>query len=70
VREGQFRPIIASDVAIGVANRHFLLLVPARLSQTIARKSLPTEPLEEYYDPPAVAAPVLADFAFIRAGIQ
>ena len=37
----------------------FLLLVPAGFSQTIARKPLPTEPLEKYDNPPAVAAPIL-----------
>jgi FG-GAP-like repeat len=35
-----------------------LLLVPAGFSQTIARKPLPTEPLEKYDNQPAVAAPV------------
>ena len=37
-----------------------LLLAPAVFSQTVARKPLPTEPLEKYDNPPAVAAPVLA----------
>jgi hypothetical protein len=36
-----------------------LLLAPAVFSQTVARKPLPTEPLEKYDNPPAVAAPVL-----------
>ena len=35
-----------------------LLLAPAVFSQTIARKPLPTEPLEKYDNQPAVAAPV------------
>ena len=37
-----------------------LLLAPAVFSQTVARKPLPTEPLEKYDNPPAVAALVLA----------
>jgi hypothetical protein len=37
-----------------------LLLAPAALSQTVARKPLPTEPLEKYDNPPAVAARALA----------
>src|SRR6476646_8741396 len=36
-----------------------LLLAPAVFSQTVARKPLPTEPLEKYDNPPAVAAPAL-----------
>jgi hypothetical protein len=36
-----------------------LLLVPAGFSQTDARKPLPTERLEKYDNPPAVAAPLL-----------
>ena len=36
-----------------------LLLAPAVFSQTVARKPLPTEPLEKYDNLPAVAAPVL-----------
>ncbi len=36
-----------------------LLLAPAVFSQTVARKPLPTEPLEKYDNPPAVAAQVL-----------
>jgi len=36
-----------------------LLLAPAAFSQTVARKPLPTEPLEKYDNPPAIAAPVL-----------
>jgi hypothetical protein len=37
-----------------------LLLAPAVFSQTVARKPLPTEPLEKYDNPPAAAAPVFA----------
>src|SRR5512133_786506 len=37
-----------------------LLLALAVFSQTVARKPLPTEPLEKYDNQPAVAAPVLA----------
>ena len=37
-----------------------LLLAPAVFSQTVARKPLPTEPLEKYDNPPAVAAPAPA----------
>jgi hypothetical protein len=37
-----------------------LLLAPAVFSQSVARKPLPTEPLEKYDNPPAVAALVLA----------
>jgi hypothetical protein len=37
-----------------------LLLAPAAFSQTLPRKPLPTEPLEKYDNPPAVAAPALA----------
>jgi hypothetical protein len=36
-----------------------LLLIPAGFSQTASRKPLPTEPLEKYDDPPAIAAPIL-----------
>ena len=36
-----------------------LLLVPAGFSETVARKPLPTEPLEKYDNSPAVAAPIL-----------
>jgi hypothetical protein len=36
-----------------------LLLAPAVFSQTVARKPLPTEPLEKYDNQPALAAPVL-----------
>jgi hypothetical protein len=37
-----------------------LLLAPAAFSQTVARKPLPTEPLEKYDNPPAVPARILA----------
>jgi FG-GAP-like repeat len=36
-----------------------LLLAPTVFSQTVARKPLPTEPLEKYDNQPAAAAPVL-----------
>ena len=36
-----------------------LLLAPAGFSQTVARKPLPTEPLEKYDNSPALAAPLL-----------
>src|SRR5215470_15802190 len=36
-----------------------LLLVPAGFSQTVARKPLPTEPLEKYDNPPAAPARAL-----------
>ena len=36
-----------------------LLLAPAAFSQTVARKPLPTEPLEKYDNQPALAAPIL-----------
>jgi FG-GAP-like repeat len=36
-----------------------LLLAPAVFSQTVSRKPLPSEPLEKYDNPPAVAAPIL-----------
>src|SRR6266496_6376453 len=36
-----------------------LLLAPAVVRQTVARKPRPTEPLEKYDNPPAVAAQVL-----------
>src|SRR6266511_3970700 len=44
---------------LGLLTAISLLLVPAGFSQTVARKPLPTEPLEKYDNPPAVAAPVL-----------
>ena len=45
---------------LGLVTAISLLLVPAAPSQTVARKPLPTEPLEKYDNPPAVAAQVLA----------
>jgi len=45
---------------LGLLTAISLLLAPAVFSQTVARKPLPTEPLEKYDNPPAVAAPVLA----------
>ncbi|MGE5213547.1 MAG: sialidase family protein [Nitrospirota bacterium] len=36
-----------------------LLLAQAAFSQTVARKPLPTGPLEKYDNPPAIAAPIL-----------
>ena len=45
---------------LGLLTAISLLLAPAAFSQTVARKPLPTEPLEKYDNPPAVAAPVLA----------
>jgi elongation factor P hydroxylase len=44
---------------LGLLTAISLLLVPAGFGQTVARKSLPTEPLEKYDNPPAIAAPVL-----------
>src|SRR6266403_3022383 len=44
---------------LGLLTAISLLLAPAVFSQTVARKPLPTEPLEKYDNPPAVAAPVL-----------
>ena len=44
---------------LGLSTAVSLLLVPAGFSQTVARKPLPTEPLEKYDNPPAVAAPLL-----------
>jgi FG-GAP-like repeat len=38
----------------------FLLLITAASSQTAPRKPLPTEPLEKYDNPPALAAPAVA----------
>ena len=60
MHEGQFRRIIAWDVATGVVYRRFSAAHSVGFSQTVARKPLPTEPLEKYDNPPAVAAPVLA----------
>jgi hypothetical protein len=45
---------------LGLLTAVSLLFVPAGFSQTVARKPLPTEPLEKYDNPPAVAAPSLA----------
>ena len=45
---------------LGLLTAISLLLAPAVFSQTVARKPLPTEPLEKYDNPPAVAAPVLS----------
>src|ERR671919_1427151 len=36
-----------------------LLIITAASSQTASRKPLPTEPLEKYENPPALAAPIL-----------
>ncbi len=44
---------------LGLLTAISLLLAPAVFSQTVARKPLPTEPLEKYDNPPSVAAPVL-----------
>ena len=44
---------------LGLSTAVSLLLIPAAFSQTVARKPLPTEPLEKYDNPPAVAAPLL-----------
>ncbi len=44
---------------LGLLTGISLLLASAAFSQTVARKPLPTEPLEKYDNPPAVAAPVL-----------
>src|SRR5215475_194962 len=45
---------------LGLLTAISLLLAPAAFSQTVARKPLPTEPLEKYDNPPAVAARILA----------
>src|SRR6266481_2538278 len=45
---------------LGLLTAISLLLASAAFSQTVARKPLPTEPLEKYHNPPAVAAPALA----------
>ena len=44
---------------LGLSTAVSLLLIPAGFSQTVARKPLPTAPLEKYDNPPAVAAPLL-----------
>jgi hypothetical protein len=41
---------------LGLLTAICLLLAPAAFSQTVPRKPLPTEPLEKYDNPPAVAA--------------
>ncbi len=45
---------------LGLLTAISLLLAPAAFGQTVARKPLPTEPLEKYDNSPAVAAPILA----------
>ena len=45
---------------LGLLTGISLLLAPAAFSQTVARKPLPTGPLEKYDNPPALAARVLA----------
>ena len=45
---------------LGLLTAVCLLLAPAAFSQTVARKPLPTEPLEKYDNPPAVAAEILS----------
>ncbi len=44
---------------LGLSTIVCLLLVSAAFSQSVARKPLPTEPLEKYDNSPAVAAPIL-----------
>jgi hypothetical protein len=44
---------------LGLSTGVCLLLVSAAFSQRVARKPLPTEPLEKYDNSPAVAAPIL-----------
>src|SRR6476646_8842736 len=44
---------------LGLATAVSLLLVSAAFSQRVARKPLPTEPLEKYDNSPAVASPIL-----------
>ena len=44
---------------LGLSTAVSLLLVSAAFSQRVARKPLPTEPLEKYDNSPAVAAPIL-----------
>src|SRR6476620_3639805 len=41
---------------LGLSTAVSLLIVSAAFSQSVARKPLPTEPLERYDNPPAVAA--------------
>jgi hypothetical protein len=45
---------------LGLSTAVSLLLVSAAFSQRVARKPLPTEPLEKYDNSPAVAAPILS----------
>ena len=45
---------------LGLLTAISLLLVSAGFSETVDRKSLPTEPLEKYDNPPAVTARILA----------
>src|SRR5262245_9689399 len=45
---------------LGLLTGICLLLAPAAFSQTVARKPLPTGPLEKYDNPPAVTARILA----------
>jgi hypothetical protein len=45
---------------LGLSTTVCLLLVSAAFSQRVARKPLPTEPLEKYDNSPAVAVPMLA----------
>ena len=45
---------------LGLFTALSLLLAPADFSQTVARKPLPTEPLEKYDNAPAIAAPIKA----------
>src|SRR6478672_9907956 len=44
---------------LGLATAVSLLLVSGAFSQTVARKPLPTEPLEKYDNSPAVASPII-----------
>src|SRR6266550_2830271 len=45
---------------LGLLTAISLLLAPAAFSQTVARKPLPTGPLEKYDNPPALTARILA----------
>jgi len=44
---------------LGLATAVSLLLVSGAFSQRVARKPLPTEPLEKYDNSPAVASPII-----------
>ena len=44
---------------LGLLTAVSLLLAPAAFSQTVARKPLPTEPLEKYDNPPSLAVPAV-----------